>query len=245
MAYARLSADAKSVTITRSVSHKHEVKLADGSIKSYWHTSSEQLGSVSVHDPVSSIKALSVEEAEKIQAWLNNQLNEIHEAFARNADKGGFGGQPVIKRNRKDDFAWESHSDFIPARKTGEFIGVIANALELGVYDANSTSELSNEEWIEQARNGIYELDIFELNRLLSSMNDNEFNDAEVSQIVVYSQAITKLISDQLDDRFRTKTSVRQGSDPDEVKRRKDVVESNIARNKAEMDRLMQLLQTA
>ncbi|MBR9867124.1 MAG: hypothetical protein GYB18_08485 [Oceanospirillales bacterium] len=245
MAYARLNADATEISITRSISYRKEFEYPDGCVEPYWKTGTKKLGTIAVTEPVSSVEALSKAEAAEIQTWLNIQLNEIHKAYARNAAKGVYGGKPVIKRSRQDDFDYRGHPDYIPGRKTGEFIGVIDSAKELGLYDASITSEQSDEEWIDQARGGIYELDIFELNRLLGSIDDHEFTDDEVAQIVVYSQAITKLISDLSDDRFRTKTSVRQGSDPDDVKRRKDVVESNIARNKAEMNRLMQSLQTA
>jgi len=238
MAYARLNAGATQITITRSTSEKHTLTLQNGKDQAFWKTGSEVLGNVNVDEPVTNIPHISVAQADEIQLWLNNQLREINDAFARNAANGVLGGQAVIKRHKKDDITWENHPDFISGRKTGEFLGVISGARAKHNIVV-SKPIVTDAEWAEDARKNIYHLGVQNFCRLLSIISDDEFTDLEVSQIAAYASIPSTFMSKLQNERFRIRSVTKKNSNKEAAKQRAVVVEVNVARNKAESDRLL------
>lgn len=93
------------------------------------------LGEADIDSDFSKIDFLKKEEQVKFKKHLDSQMLEIKQSFARNAEKGIFGGRPVIKSNSKDDNKYKNHAGYIPGRKVGEFIGVIADTYDLGYVD--------------------------------------------------------------------------------------------------------------
>lgn len=128
MAYARLQEKAEKVIVVTTKSVKETLALDDGTRKNIWSSKAITLANQPIEEPIEGIEGLNPKNASEIQAWLNDQLNQIDAAHEQNLANGLIGGYPIIKHSKADDSKYASEPGFIPGRKIGEFIGVIAGA---------------------------------------------------------------------------------------------------------------------
>lgn len=133
MTIMRLNADLKTVSFSKSSYTSYYMEDKEGIKHNIPKITHIPLGKLSVCSDFNKLSYLSKEEAIQFREFVDQQLAEIANAFANNAKNGNFGGRPVIKSNSRDDAKYKNFPGYIPKRKVGEFIGVIADTYKLDI----------------------------------------------------------------------------------------------------------------
>lgn len=127
----RLKSNLIKCTFGKTTSRSEEIIDQHGKKHIIRSNTYNTIGEVDINSDFSSLDYLSDDEKIIFKKSIQSQLAEIATAFSRNAAKGIYGGRPVIKSNSNDDHKYASYEGYIPSRKVGEFIGVIADSYDL------------------------------------------------------------------------------------------------------------------
>jgi len=171
-------------------------------IKGTKKTNVDRIANLSVDKPISHDE-LSLEEAQKVQSFVDEQMSLIEKAYLNNSARGLFGGVPAISRSTKYNRQFESLPGYIYDTPKGKFLGCIS-----GAHAASSVNhKTANKELIESHLEAhtlpllAKEIINVEIQSILNRAMDNselrgndciDFNHAE--QLVECSELITKFL---------------------------------------------------